>query len=318
MSRYPAFDARQIRTQPLGERRSKVRVEDFAAPPEPGRTVEAFLGSLPRILSGTALMEIAAAVVAARRAGRAVVVSMGGHVVKTGMGRVLAALLERGAITACAVNGAFAIHDVEIALHGATSEDVEEGLRTGLFGMARETAGLLNEGARIACERGLGLGEALGARLAEAPHAGASVLAAAHHACVPVTVHVGIGTDIVHMHPEADGAAIGAASLRDFRILTHAMQDLAGGGVLMNLGSAVVLPEVLLKAIATLRNVHGDAFSGFLGANFDFIQHYRSNQQVVSRVHGIGGWGIALTGHHEILIPLLAQAIVDRWEAPAP
>ncbi|HSV73007.1 MAG TPA: hypothetical protein VLH79_04545 [Chthonomonadales bacterium] len=316
MSRHPEFDARRIRTQPFCERGSKVRVADFASPPEPGRTVDAFLASLPRILSGPAISEIATAVVEARRAGRAVLASMGGHVVKTGMGRVLAELIERGALTACAVNGAFAIHDAEIALFGETSEDVEEGLRTGLFGMAEETAQCLNEGARIASARGMGLGEALGEMLAGAPHAEASVLASAHRAGIPLTVHVAMGTDVVHMHPEASGAAIGEASLRDFRILTHAMEGLANGGVLMNLGSAVVLPEVLLKAIATLRNVRGDAFSRFLGVNLDFIQHYRSNQQVVSRVRGIGGRGIALTGHHEVLIPLVAQAIVDRWEAP--
>jgi len=317
MSRYPEFDLSRITTQPFAERASKVRVEAFAAPPAPGRSFSEFLASLPGILAGPEIARIARAVVEARRGRRAVVAALGGHVVKTGLAPVLIALLERSLLTAIAVNGALAIHDVEIALFGATSEDVAAGLKSGTFGMARETAAFYNDTIRRGVEAGMGIGECLGQALndAGAPHANVSLLAAAARHGVPLTVHVALGTDIVHCHPNADGAALGNGTLRDFRILTQQMVSLAHGGVLMNLGSAVVLPEVLMKAIALLRNRDPDGFTDFLGVNFDFIQHYRSNQQVVSRVQSIGGRGIALTGHHEIMIPLLAQAIVEEAKA---
>jgi hypothetical protein len=314
MSRFPEFDLSQVATQPFSERASKVRAEDFARPPAAGRSFADFLASLPNILAGPELAAIASAVVEARARDRAVVVSLGGHVVKTGLAPVLIDLMERGLITCVAVNGALAIHDSEIALYGATSEDVVHGLQTGTFGMARETAEFYNGAVTAGVADGLGIGEAIGGALtaAGAPHANLSLLASAHRIGVPVTVHVAMGTDIVHMHPQASGAALGEGSLRDFRILTQQMAGLAAGGVLMNLGSAVVLPEVLLKAIALLRNRDPERFTDFLGVNFDFIQHYRSNQQVVTRVKSIGGRGIALTGHHEIMIPLLAQAIVEE------
>jgi hypothetical protein len=313
MSRYPEFDLSAIQTQPFIERMSKVRVEDFAKPPAPGRSFTEFLASLPNILAGPEMAEIARCVVIARRRGRAVIASLGGHVVKTGLAPALIALMERGMITCLAVNGALAIHDAEIALFGATSEDVVAGLQSGTFGMARETAAFYNETLTRGVAEGQGVGECLGKALldADAPYADKSLLAAAYRLNIPITVHIAVGTDIIHMHPSAEGAAYGAGSLRDFRILTHQMQGLAGGGVLMNLGSAVVLPEVLLKAIALLRNRNPQGFTDFLGVNFDFIQHYRSNQQVVTRVRSIGGRGIALTGHHEIMIPLLAQAIIE-------
>ncbi|HXG23389.1 MAG TPA: hypothetical protein VNJ09_02445 [Chthonomonadales bacterium] len=320
MSRYPEFDLHQIVAQPFTERASKVHAEDFAVAPEAGRSFRDFLASLPRILAGPQITEIARAVVAARRANRAVIASLGGHVVKTGLAPVLIALMERGMLTCLAVNGALAIHDVEIALFGTTSEDVVEGLRTGTFGMARETAAFYNETIRWGVAEGMGIGESLGKALldADAPHADKSLLAAAYRLNVPLTVHVALGTDIVHCHPNVDGTALGEGSLRDFRILTHQMASLAGGGVLMNLGSAVVLPEVLLKGIALLRNQDAKGFTDFLGVNLDFIQHYRSNQQVVTRVKAIGGRGIALTGHHEIMIPLLAQAIVEEDSRESP
>lgn len=316
MSRYPEFDLNPVITQPIAERQSKVRVADFAAPPAPHRSFRDFLASLPHILAGPQIATLAAAVVSARRADRAVITALGGHVVKTGLAPVLIALMERGLITALAANGALAIHDAEIALFGATSEDVVSGLRSGTFGMAQETAAFYNETIHRGVPEGLGLGECLGRALleAEAPHASLSLLASAYRLGIPFTLHVALGTDIVHCHPNADGAAFGEGTLRDFRILTHQMQNLAHGGVLLNLGSAVVLPEVLLKAIALLRNRDPDGFTDFLGVNFDFIQSYRSNQQVVSRVESIGGRGISLTGHHEILIPLLGQAVVEAWE----
>ena len=314
MSRYPEFDLDAVRTESIAERVSKVRVEDFARAPEPGRSFADWLATLPRILAGPDLAEIARSIVSARRGGRAVVLAMGAHVVKTGMAPILIDLMERGLVTAIAVNGAFAIHDVEIALFGTTSEDVVAGLQRGTFGMARETAAFYNGAIRSGEARGLGAGECLGAALIEAqpPHGDSSVVAAAHRLGIPLTVHIALGADIVHCHPDALGSALGGASLRDFRILTEAMRGLADGGVLLNIGSAVLLPEVLLKAIALLRNRLGEAFTGFLGVNFDFIQSYRSNQQVVTRVRSIGGRGISLTGHHEILIPLLGQAVVDE------
>lgn len=313
MSRYPEYDVGGIRTQPFAERASKVRVEGFAKRPEAGASFAQFLAGLPNILAGTDIATIAESVVEARRRDRAVVASLGGHVVKTGMAPVLAALLEQGYLTALAVNGALAIHDVEIALFGRTSEDVAAGLESGTFGMAAETAAFYNDAIVAGVRAGLGVGESLGQALASAgaPYAEFSLLAAAHRIGIPLTVHIAIGTDIVHCHPNADGALLGEGSLRDFRILTQAMAGLAGGGVLLNLGSAVVLPEVLLKAIALLRNRDPEGFTGFLGVNLDFIQHYRSNQQVVTRVKAIGGRGISLTGHHEIMIPLLAQAIIE-------
>jgi hypothetical protein len=317
MSRYPEFDLSLVRTQPIAERASKVRLEDFAAPPKPGCSFNEFLSGLPKILAGTEIATIAKAVVEARRKDRAVVASLGGHVVKTGLAPVIISLMERGLITAVAVNGALAIHDAEIALFGATSEDVVSGLQSGLFGMAEETAAFYNGAIKAGYAEGMGAGEAIGRALvqANAPNGHASLLASAYRLGVPVTVHIALGTDIVHCHPNADGPALGDATLRDFRILTQAMADLSNGGVLMNLGSAVVLPEVLLKAVSLLRNRDPEGFTDFLGVNFDFIQHYRSNQQVVSRIKSIGGRGIALTGHHEIMIPLLAQAIVEEWTA---
>ncbi len=316
VSRYPEFDLHSITSQPIAERPSKVSAADFAAPPESRRSFRDFLASLPNILAGPQIAALAQAIVAARRADRAVITALGGHIVKTGVTPVLIALMERGLITALAANGALAIHDIEIALFGATSEDVVAGLRSGTFGMARETAAFYNETIRQGVPEGLGLGESLGRALivANAPNAHLSLLASAYRLNLPFTLHIALGTDIVHCHPNADGGALGAGSLRDFRILTHQMQALPHGGVLLNLGSAVVLPEVLLKAIALLRNRDPDGFTDFLGVNFDFIQSYRSNQQVVNRVEGIGGRGISLTGHHEILIPLLGQAVVEAWE----
>lgn len=277
--------------------------------------MSSLVDSLPRILAGSGLRTVVERLVQARQQSRAVVVAMGAHVIKCGLSTVLIDLLRRGAITALAMNGAGAIHDSEIARFGRTSEDVVEGMRSGEFGMARETADFVNTASLVAASEGLGLGEAIGRALlnGEAPHSEASLIAAAYQCDVPVTVHVAVGTDIVHMHPSADGAAIGEASLRDYRILTEAMRGLGGGGVLMNLGSAVVLPEVLLKAMTILINLGVD-LSGMLGVNLDFVQHYRANQQVVSRVREIGGEGISLTGHHEIMIPLIAAGVIDRME----
>ena len=312
MSRYPEFDLHQVCTHSIHQRHSRARVEQFAQPARAGASFAEFMQSLPQTLAGADIPKVALRVAQARQAGRAVVVSCGGHVVKCGLAPVLIGLMEAGFVTALAVHGAVAIHDIEIALYGATSENVEAGLLTGEFGMAEEPADFLNCTLTRARREGLGAGEALGQALLQrnAPHADKSLLASCYRLQIPMTVHVALGTDIVHMHPSADGAAYGETSLRDFRILTAAMEGLAGGGVLLNIGSAVILPEVLLKAMALLRNRSTD-FTGFLGVDCDFIRQHRATQQLIHRVEALGGEGIALTGHHEILVPLLAFAILE-------
>lgn len=318
-SRYPQIDLTALRTMSILDRKSKVSVRDFALPHRSGASFEDFLNCLPDILAGRSLRMLIDRIARAYDLGKPVVVAMGAHVIKCGLSPMLIDLMDRGVITALALNGAGAIHDSEIARFGETSEDVVDGMRTGMFGMAEETAGLLNSAARAARDEQMGFGEALGRAVlaSNAPHADASLLASAYRSGVPLTIHACIGCDIVHMHPGAEGAAIGDASMRDFRILTSAMRDLGSGGVLINLGSAVVLPEVILKAITALINL-GHEMAGMTGANLDFVQHYRSNQQVVARVREIGGEGISLTGHHEILIPLIAAGVAERLESAKP
>lgn len=313
-SRYSIepIDLSGLSTYPLASRPSKVTVEDFARPVSQGGASGRLLEALPNILAGRELRELAALIHEARRRDRAIIVGLGGHVIKTGLGPVLIEMLERGFVTAFVMNGAAMIHDFEIALVGATSEDVDATLGEGSFGMAEETGGIINAAITSGAADGLGMGESIGSRLdAMAPEHGAhSVMLAAYRASVPVTVHVAIGTDIVHIHPSCDGAATGQASLHDFRLLCSIVKGLDGGGVYLNLGSAVVLPEVFLKAVTVVRNV-GHSLKDFTTANFDFIQHYRPLTNVVRRpVAGVGR-GFAFTGHHEVLIPLLAAAVLN-------
>lgn len=315
-SKYESIQLSGLKTISISERKSKVDLADFAGLHTPGGSVASFLDSLPNIFAGKWIRTVVERTASARAAGKPVVVSMGAHVIKCGLSPIVCDLIHRGVITALAVNGAGVIHDSEVAFYGKTSEDVVEGMRNGLFGMARETADFVNDGAKTAVENGWGFGESLGKLIAEsdAPNKNMSILAAAYECDVPMTVHVCVGCDIVHMHPGADGASIGEASLTDFRILTAAMKELGGGGVLMNWGSAVVLPEVVLKAITTLVNL-GHDMSGMTGVNLDFVQHYRSNQQIVARIREIGGEGYSLTGHHEIMIPLIAAGVMEQMEA---
>ena len=279
---------------------------------EAGATFAEFLSSLPHVYAGEDIRTVASRIAAARDRNRAVVVSCGAHVVKCGLSPMLISLMEQGFITALAVTGAVTIHDVEIALTGTTSEDVEKGLRDGTFGLAEEPSTFINSVLDRAFSSRLGAGEAIGEALLKqrAPFGDKSLLTAAYRLEIPMTVHFAIGTDIIHMHATADGAAHGSASLRDFRILTAAMRGLSDGGVLLNIGSAVIMPEVLLKAIALLRNESSD-FTGFLGVDCDFMRQHRATEQLVYRVRSIGGEGIALTGHHEILLPLLAFAVLE-------
>jgi hypothetical protein len=310
---YEEFALSGVRTYPLSSRKSKARAEDFARPVMRGGSFATWFDSLPAILGGADLRRVVRAIVEARQRDAGVMWGIGAHVIKTGVSPVLIDLMERGYVSALAMNGAGIIHDFEIALSGATSEDVDEALGPGRFGMAEETGRLLNEIVGSASTRGLGMGQAVAAYLAESKPAYAerSVLAAAHRLHVPVTVHVALGTDIVHMHPAASGAAIGDASLRDFRYFASCVARLTGG-VYLNCGSAVVLPEVFLKAVALARN-QGVSLDGLTTVNIDFVRLYRPQMNVVSRpVVGTGGAGINLVGHHEILIQLIAAAVIEQ------
>ena len=308
---YEEFDLSGIRTYPLKSRPSKARSEDFARPIGPSPGLGDWLDSLPNILAAADLKAVAGAVAHAARSDAGVVWGLGAHVIKTGLAPVLIDLMERGFVSAIATNGAAVIHDFEVALSGATSEDVDQTLGPGTFGMADETGRLLNGAINDGVARGLGIGQAVSRYLHERSpqHARSSVLAAAGRLGVPVTVHVAIGTDIIHMHPAASGAALGDGSLRDFRYFVSNVARL-GRGVFLNCGSAVVLPEVFLKAVAIARN-QGVALDQLTTVNLDFIRGYRPQTNVVSRpTAGTGGHGYSLVGHHEIMIPLLAAAIL--------
>jgi hypothetical protein len=309
---YEEFDLSGVVTYPLSSRRSKARAEDFARAVTPGATFRDWFDSLPAILGARDLRRVVAAIADARRGGHGLVWGIGAHVIKTGVSPVLIDLMQRGYVSALAMNGAGIIHDFEIALSGATSEDVDEALGPGRFGMAEETGTLLNAIIRRAAESGQGLGQAVAAYLDERnpPHADRSLATAAHRLGIPLTVHVAVGTDIIHMHKDASGAAIGETSLRDFRYFTSCVARLQDG-VYLNCGSAVVLPEVFLKAVALVRN-QGTPLDRLTTVNIDFLRMYRPQTNVVSRpVAGTSGQGIALVGHHEILIPLIAAAVVD-------
>jgi hypothetical protein len=312
---YEEFDLSTIRTYPLASRASKTRVEDFGRPLSPGASFKSWFDSLPDILGGADLRRAVRAIVDARSRGAGIIWGLGAHVIKTGVSPVVIDLMRRGYVSAIATNGAGIIHDFEIAMGGATSEDVDESLGPGRFGMAQETGELLNHVIRRGAERQQGLGQAVATHLSERnpPHADASIAVAAHRLGIPITVHVGVGTDIIHMHPAASGAAIGEASLRDFRYLASCVARL-GGGVYLNCGSAVILPEVFLKAVALARN-SGEPLEGLTTVNIDFLRMYRPQTNVLSRpVAGTNGQGISLVGHHEVLIPLIAAAVLN-WES---
>ncbi len=313
MTDYEPVDLSKVKTLPVASRRNLVKIEQFAEAPSGGATFTSWLDSLPHLLAAGTLRSLVADIAKARRHQRPVVFAFGAHVVKCGLAPVLIDLAERGLVTAFAFNGAGMIHDVEIALFGETSERVAEGLKDGTFGMARETGEFINSAIARAAAGALPLGQTVGAALLEAgaPHADLSLLAAAVRLELPATVHVALGTDIIHMQPSVDGAATGEATMTDFRILCAVVADLEGG-VYINAGSAVLLPEVFLKALTVARNL-GHPVEDFATANLDFVQHYRPLVNVVSRpTEAKGSRGYTLTGHHEIMIPLLAQAIVEE------
>jgi hypothetical protein len=308
---YEPFDLSGVRTYPLGARASKAHVGDFARPVPAGATVHSFIESLPDILAAADFKAVVRALVDAKAAS-GVVWGLGAHVIKTGLGPVLIDLMERGFVSAIATNGAAIIHDFEIALAGGTSEDVDESLGEGRFGMAEETGAGLNAAIVAGLARGLGIGQAVGELLlhTKPPFAASSVVAAAARLGVPVTVHVAVGTDIIHMHPAASGSAIGEGSLRDFRYFVANVARLERGAYI-NCGSAVILPEVFLKAVALVRN-RGISLAGLTTVNLDFIRSYRPQTNVVTRPTAGIGRGYSLVGHHELMIPLLAAALVDH------
>lgn len=314
MTRYREPDLTRVRTVAIGTRPNKVDRTLLAQAPGDDRSFHAFLDSLPHVLAADHLRTVAAAIVSAARDKRGVVVLVGGHVIKVGLGPLLAGWIAQGIVTHVALNGAAAIHDFELAAFGGTSEDVERGLKDGTFGMAEETGAVMNTAINAAHQQNQGLGEGLASALAtrsDLPGRDVSVLLACHQHGVPVTVHAAIGAEIIHQHPLSDGAAVGAASHRDFRRLAGSLPDLDQGGVVLNLGSAVVLPEVFLKALSIARNLNAGKPAGFLAADLDMIRQYRPRMNVVERPTRDGGTGIMLTGHHEILFPLLVWAVED-------
>jgi hypothetical protein len=316
MSRYLAepLDFSSLSTIPIAERGGKVRMEHMGVAPVKGLTLSGWLDRLPKVLAAESLRGVAAALYRARANGRGRLWGIGGHVVKCGLAPIFIDLMDRGYVTALAMNGAASIHDFEIGLAGQTSEDVEAVLPDGRFGSAEETGREMNDAIRLAQTKGIGMGEALGERLAEiagSEFAPASLLVQAWLRKIPVTVHVAVGTDTPHTHPEASGAAIGAATHHDFRLFGSLVRELNDGGIYLNVGSAVVLPEVFLKCVSAVRNL-GFPLADFTTANFDMLQHYRPRVNVVQRPHAeSGGMGYSLTGHHEIMIPLLAAILAD-------
>lgn len=308
---FEPLDFGQTETFSLSERANKVSRSDFARPHQPGGSTASFLDSLPNILAGAQLRRIIDWWAAAVNQHKTVLVTMGAHVIKVGLSPVLIDLMKRGAISALAFNGAGAVHDVELAMGGETSEDVAAGIKTGRFGMVTETGAFLHAAAAHAAAAEIGFGQALGERIDSLPEREISLLWQAHQHKIPVTVHVSIGSDIHHTHPQADGRAMGVVTFNDFRLLSGVVASLRPGSLVMNVGSAVVLPVTIEKAFAVARN-QGHPVEGFMGVNLDFIQHYRANNNPVSRARELGGEGHSLTGHHELMIPLLVAGLLER------
>ncbi|MCU1290584.1 MAG: hypothetical protein JWN60_2813 [Acidobacteria bacterium] len=315
MSIYEKFqpiNLEKINTYELSSRPSKVTVDDFAKPAAKDESLASFLEKLPNILAVQSLREIAVQIRRARDLNKPVIWGIGGHVVKTGNSPVIIDLMKRGYVSAIAANGSVLVHDTEIALVGFTSEDVDSTLGKGDFGAAKETGEILNQAAIKAREDEIGLGEAMGREVCgqNPPNAEVSLLCAAFENKIPFTAHITIGADIGHFHPGCDGAALGAASHTDFKLFCSIVKQLSGGGVYLNFGSAVTMPEIFLKAVTVVRNL-GYELQDFTTANFDFIQHYRPSTNVVKRPTANGaGRGFSVTGHHEIMIPLLAAQII--------
>lgn len=315
MRKFPPIDLSKVKTHALSERDSKVALSGFATPARSGASFGHFLTSLPDILIGADFRQFARQLARAIQNKKTIAIGIGGHVIKCGLSPVIIDLMKRGYISAIAMNGATAIHDIEIAMHGQTSEDVAHGLQDGSFGMARDTGDFINHAINASAG---GYGSALGKKITDTdlPHRDHSILAHAHILDIPATVHVAIGTDITHQQPGVSGEAIGRATFEDFRTFCSVVSTLEGGAYL-NIGSAVILPELFLKALTVARNL-GHTVDHFTTANFDMIQHYRPRVNVVQRPTMQGGEGYAFTGHHELMIPLLAHALTRMLEAPPP
>ena len=307
--KYERADLSKVKTYPVSVRKSKENVGKTARPVQAGASVKDLLESLPHVLSADILRHVAQRIAEAHINQRPVLMMMGGHVIKCGLGPLIIDLFRQGIVSAVAMNGAASIHDFEMAMHGETSEDVAKAINDGSFGMAEETGAFMNEAISSGHAAGLGMGESIGKAILERhfPHAQYSVLAQAHGAGIPAVVAVAIGTDIIHQHPKADGAALGATSHRDFRLLASVIGNLEGG-VVLNVGSAVVLPEVFLKALSVARNL-GYTVERFTAVDMDMIGHYRPRVNVLDRPTQLGGEGFRLVGHHEIMFPLLAAAV---------
>jgi hypothetical protein len=311
-SKFDQIDPAKIKTVSFMGRKSTVGVDDFSKTYARGSTFGNFCEAIPNILAGRDFRNIVQSIVDSFHKKRMVVLAMGAHPIKVGLSPIIISLIETGVVKAVAMNGACIIHDVEVAMAGQTSEDVAEELDQGTFGMARETAEFINDAIREGVPRGLGLGESLGRKLLDEnlPFDGLSIMAAGSRVGIPITVHVAIGTDVIHMHPSTDGAAIGEGSYRDFKIFSSTISTLEGG-VYLNLGSAVILPEIFLKALSLARNL-GHRVDHFTTINMDFLQHYRPTVNVVNRPTRKGGKGYSLIGHHEIMFPLLAAAVMEN------
>lgn len=307
-------DLARVRTVPIAKRPNKVRAEEFSSPPGKDLSFGAFLRALPDVLVARDFLAVADAMAGAARRKRGVIVMLGGHVVKTGLAPVLIDLMKRGVITHVAMNGSGAIHDYEIARFGGTSEDVQSGLRDGTFGMAEETGRGMNEAFVLGSKAERGMGESLAVGLdaeKSLAHPELSILLNAWRLGVPATVHAAVGAEIIHQHPAANGAAIGDTSHRDFRRLAASIERIDDGGVVLNLGSAVIMPEVFLKALTIARNLNSGKPQHFVACNFDMERHYRPKVNVVERPTLHSGKGYEIIGHHEIMIPLLVWSIIE-------
>lgn len=313
MSKYNPVDLSEVKTYSIKNRISKVKSGDFAKVHEKGSKFSEFISTIPNILAGKDFKEIVLAIANAKKKKKPVIAAMGAHVIKCGLSPVIIDAVERKIITSVALNGAGSIHDVELAMFGFTSEDVFSGMKSGKFGMVKETNRFLNKCAKDASFYDTGLGETIGKELiaVKARHKDTSILASAYRNNIPATVHVAIGTDINHMHPDCSGEDIGKSTFYDFRLFASVVKDLGGGGVLINFGSAVILPVVAEKAITIARNL-GHNVSNFVGVNFDFTKHYRADMNLVQRVNYLGGKGYFIAGHHEIMIPLLFAAVKEK------
>ena len=313
--RHKGIDFDSIKTYPIRERENRVKKEEFGRVSKPRSSFDDFLDSLPGILAAKDFRSLVGAILNARRNKKPVIFALGGHVIKCGLAPVLVDLMDRGVITHLAMNGSASIHDFEIALIGETSEDVAVSIKDGTFGMAEETGRLMNEAMRHGVRQGLGAGQAIAQTILQGdfPYRDLSVQGKALEHGISTSVHIAIGTDIIHQHPAADGAVLGEATFKDFQLLCNVVSQMGGGGVFLNIGSAVIMPEIFLKAISIARNL-GFGLKNFVTANFDMVAHYRPKENVIVRPHVNGTRGISIIGHHEIMIPLLARAITEQLD----